>query len=84
MNKFKNFEDIQVGDTGVDYNGIKGEVVDYGSISYISMNYDKYGMLEEGIEEGYIDEDSDAVVVEIDGEVIGYVYGDDGFQCFND
>lgn len=86
--KFKEYDEVEIGDTGEDYNGEEGEVVETGSASYIINTVNKRRVettgLESCIDDGIIDEEAPAVVVKMwnGGEQIAYVYGSDGFQCY--
>ncbi len=74
------FEQVQEGDEGFDYNGEPGVVEMKGTIQdIIDAGYDRYGALQDGLSEGYLDSDQEAVAVDTDGEIIGYTYGGDGF-----
>ena len=74
------FEQVQEGDEGFDYGGEPGVVVMKGTVQdIIDAGYDRYGALQDGLSEGYVDPDQEAVAVDTDGEVIGYTYGGDGF-----
>lgn len=74
------FEQVQEGDEGFDYGGEPGVVVMKGAVQdIIDAGYDHYGALQDGLNEGYVDPDQEAVAVDTDGETIGYTYGGDGF-----
>ena len=74
------FEQVQEGDEGFDYNGEPGVVEMKGTVQdIIDAGYDRYGALQRGLDEGYLDPDQEAVAVDTDGETIGYTYGGDGF-----
>lgn len=74
------FEQVQEGDEGFDYGGEPGVVVMKGAVQdIIDAGYDRYGALQDGLNEGYVDPDQEAVAVDTDGETIGYTYGGDGF-----
>jgi hypothetical protein len=79
--KYKEFEDVEIGDRGEDYNGEKGTVIEVGTaIELIPM--DKYGSLQMCLDDGLIEDKDDCVIVKIHGEEIGYVYGPEGFVCY--
>lgn len=74
------FDQVQEGDEGFDYGGESGVVEMKGTVQdIIDAGYDRFGALQEGLDEGYLDPDQDAVAVDTDGEVIGFTYGGDGF-----
>lgn len=74
------FEQVQEGDEGFDYGGEPGVVEMKGTVqAIIDAGYDRYGALQDGLSDGYLDPDQEAVAVDIDGETIGYTYGGDGF-----
>lgn len=74
------FEQVQEGDEGFDYGGEPGVVEMKGTVQdIIDAGYDRYGALQDGLSDGYLDPDQEAVAVDTDGEIIGYTYGGDGF-----
>lgn len=74
------FEQVQEGDEGFDYGGEPGVVEMKGTVQdIIDAGYDRYGALQDGLNDGYLDPDQEAVAVDTDGEIIGYTYGGDGF-----
>ena len=74
------FEQVQEGDEGFDYGGEPGVVEMKGTVQdIIDVGYDRYGALQDGLSEGYLDPDQAAVAVDMDGETIGYTYGGNGF-----
>lgn len=74
------FEQVQEGDKGFDYGGEPGVVEMKGTVQdIIDAGYDRYGALQDGLSDGYLDPDQEAVAVDTDGEIIGYTYGGDGF-----
>lgn len=74
------FEQVQEGDEGFDYSGEPGVVEMKGTVQdIIDAGYDRYGALQDGLSDGYLDPDQEAVAVDTDGEIIGYTYGGDGF-----
>lgn len=74
------FEQVQEGDEGFDYGGEPGIVEMKGTVQdIIDAGYDRYGALQDGLSDGYLDPDQEAVAVDTDGEIIGYTYGGDGF-----
>ena len=74
------FDQVQEGDEGFDYGGEPGVVVMKGTVQdIIDAGFDRYGALQDGLSEGYVDSDQEAVAVDTDGETIGYTYGGDGF-----
>ena len=74
------FEQVQEGDEGFDYGGEPGVVEMKGTVQdIIDAGYDRYGALQDGLSDGYLDPGQEAVAVDTDGEIIGYTYGGDGF-----
>lgn len=75
------FDQVVEGDRGFDYNGEPGTVRMKGTVQdIIDAGYDLYGALQDGLSDGYVDPEQDAVAVEdVDGDIIGYTYGGDGF-----
>ena len=83
--RFKDFEDVREGDKGEDYNGEKGNVTMIGTAEEIAKE-DKYGMMQALIDEGMAEPEQGAVIctMEDNGDGIAYVYGGDGFQCYEE
>ena len=80
--RFKQFEEIEYGDKGEDYNGDIG-VVEYIGTAEEMAEMDKQGSLQELIDDGIFVPEDDAVLVKMkNGEKLAYIYGDDGFQCY--
>ena len=74
----KAFKDIKLGMNGVDYNGNNGIIVTKGSVEEL-IPCDISGQLKEGVDEGYINLKDNAVGALIDGELVYFDYGYDGF-----
>ena len=81
--EMKDFEDVKIGDYGEDYNGTPYRVLLKGSIKDL-YEYDVMGIIEEGLSEGYIDYDDDAVFVKSlkTNKKYVFVYGSDGFMAY--
>ena len=79
--KYKEFEDVEIGDRGEDYNGEKGEVCEIGTAEEL-IPREKYGSLQMCLDDGLIELEDKCVIVKIHDEEIGYVYGPEGFVCY--
>jgi len=74
----KPFRKVKVGDVGQDYNGEDVTIVAVGKLGKL-MKYDDTGMAEDGLSQGYLDKNDDAVAVESpEGGYALFTYGDDG------
>ena len=64
--KIKPFNKVKVGDTGTDTTGEEFIIVAKGTAQeMVDKDYDQSGMTGEGIRDGYIDPNDDAVAVEM-------------------
>ena len=74
----KPFRKVKAGDVGQDYNGEDVTIVAVGKLGKL-MKYDDTGMAEDGLSQGYLDKNDDAVAVESpEGGYALFTYGDDG------
>ena len=76
--RVKNFRKVKAGDVGQDYNGEDVTIVAVGKLGKL-MKYDDTGMAEDGLSQGYLDKNDDAVAVESpEGGYALFTYGEDG------
>mgnify|MGYP001204713752 CR=1 FL=1 len=74
----KPFRKVKAGDVGQDYNGEDVTIVAVGKLGKL-MKYDDTGMAEDGLSQGYLNKNDDAVAVESpEGGYALFTYGDDG------
>ena len=78
----KPFRKVKVGDIGQDYNGEDVTIVAVGKLGKL-MKYDDTGMAEDGLSQGYLNKNDDAVAVESpEGGFALFTYGDDGVAVY--
>ena len=80
--RVKNFRKVKVGDVGQDYNGEDVTIVAVGKLGKL-MKYDDTGMAEDGLSQGYLNKNDDAVAVESpEGGFALFTYGEDGVAVY--